>query len=475
MNKNNKNILLGVTLGLSLCACSVPKLMQAPPAVNPPIAYTNNKDTTNMASIAWNQFFTDPQLVSLIDTAVHNNLDLMMTLQEIEIAKSKVQFASGKLLPTTTIGMGMGVEKVGRYTSQGAGDASADITPGQTVPENLTDVHIGFQTSWEADILGKLKNAKKSALTNYLATIEGKKWVTTNLIAEVANTYYELVGINNQLAIINTSIELQQKQLDVVKAQKEAAVVTQLAVKQFEAMVYNAQNIAFNLTQNKIEAENKLNLLLGRYPQTIQMSKGFNQALPSAINVGIPSQLLKNRPDIQQAELALTAAKLDVKVAAAEFYPSVNIGAGFGLSAFKSSYLFRSPESIMYSMLADVAGPLINKSAIKAAFATANASQIEAAYQYQKSILNGFIEVSNQVSNLHNLEASFQIKNKEAAALVASVEVSSDLFMYGKANYLEVLTAQRDALAAQLELIEIKKQQYNAITNLYKSLGGGWQ
>jgi NodT family efflux transporter outer membrane factor (OMF) lipoprotein len=471
----HQKIILGLTVVLCLGACSVPKTMQVTASTNPPAVYTSNKDTSNMVSIAWNQFFTDPQLVSLIDTALHNNLDLMMTLQEIEIAKSKVQFASGKLLPTTTFAMGAGVEKVGRYTSQGAGDASADITPGETVPEALTDVHIGFQTSWEADIWGKLKNAKKSAYTNYLGTVEGKKWVSTNLIAEVANTYYELVGINNQLAIINASIELQQKQLEVVKAQKEAAVVTQLAVKQFEAMVYNAQNIAFNLLQNKTEAENKLNLLLGRYPQKIQLGTGFNQALPAAINVGIPSQLLKNRPDIQQAELALTAAKLDVKVAAAEFYPSVNIGANIGLSAFKTKYLFRSPESIMYSLLSDVAGPLINKSAIKAEFATANAIQIEAAYQFQKSILNGFIEVSNQMSNVQNLEASFQIKNKEADALTASVAVSSDLFNYGKANYLEVLTAQRDALAAQLELVEIKKQQYSALTNLYKSLGGGWK
>ena len=475
MNKNLGIIFCLITSTLLFIGCTAPKMTVAKTAPILPTNYIVAKDSSNMAKIAWDQFFTDPKLISLIDTALHNNLDVLMTVQEIEIAKSKVQFAAGKLLPTANLGFGTGVEKVGRYTSQGAGDASADITPGEVVPESLTDIRFGFQTSWEADIWGKLKNAKKSAYTNYLGSVEGKKWVTTNLIAEVANTYYELVGLHAQLNIIRESIDLQQKQLEVVKAQKEASLVTELAVKQFEALVFNAENLEFNLLQNITETENKLNLLLGRYPQKIEVSEGFTQLLPTNLEVGIPSQLLKNRPDIQQAEYNLIASKLDVKVAEAEFYPSLNIGSSLGLNAFKTRYLFRSPESIMYSLLADVTGPIINKSAIKAEFANANAIQLDAAYQYQKTILNGFIEVTNQVSNVKNLQSSYLIKSKEAAALASSVDVSAELFKYAKANYLEVLTAQREALSAKLELVEIKKQQYNAITNLYKSLGGGWQ
>jgi len=458
-----------------MVSCVVPKLITANQTATLPETYISSTDTSNMAKVTWKPFFNDPKLIALIDTAINNNLDVLMTAQEIEIAKSKVRLASGKLLPSVNAGFGAGVEKVGRYTSQGAGDASADITPGQGVPDNLTNIQFGFQAGWEADVWGKLKYAKKSAYTNYLSSIEGKKWVTTNLIAEVANSYYELVGLHAQLNIINESIVLQNKQLEVVKTQKEASVVTELAVKQFEALVYNAENLKFNLLQNITETENKINLLLGRYPQKIEVTEGFTQALPAALAIGIPSQLLKNRPDIQQAELALTASKLDVKVAEAEFYPTVNLGASIGLNAFKAKYLFRSPESIMYSLLTDVAGPLINKSAIQAEFATANALQIEAAYQYQKTILNGFVEVANQVANVQNLQSSYQIKSKEAAALASSVDVSAELFKYAKANYLEVLTAQRDALSSKLELVEIKKQQYNAITNLYKSLGGGWQ
>lgn len=474
----NKKYFQAFTVILSiaiLASCSTPKKMEANQSANIPSTFNAGLDTNNVANIAWNEYFTDPKLLALIDTALHNNLDLLMTLQEIEIAKSKVLYAGGKLLPNVNGGFSTGLEKVGRYTSQGAGDASADITPGQGVPENLTDIRLGFQASWEADIWGKLKNAKQSALNNYLASVEGKKWVTTSLIAELANTYYELVGLHAQLNIINESIALQNKQLEVVKTQKEASVVTELAVKQFEALVYNAEDLKFTILQNITETENRINLLLARYPQPIEVSQGFVEKLPTVLNPGIPSQLLKNRPDIQQAAYTLKSAALDLKVAEAEFYPSLNIEAGLGLNAFKTKYLLRSPESIMYSLLTNVAGPVINKSAIKAEFASANATQIEAAYQYQKAILNGFVEVTNQLSNIKNLTASYSIKNKEVQAHSASVSIATELFKYAKANYLEVLNAQRESLDAKLALIDIQQQQYSALTNLYKSLGGGWK
>ena len=474
----NKNKIIAIGCIISSCfiiSCAAPKAIEQTKDTPIPTTYTGSIDSANVAKMAWSSFFNDNKLTALIDTALKNNLDVLTTIQEIEIAKSKIRFANGKLFPSVTAGVGAGIEKVGKYTSQGAGDASADITPGEVVPENLGDLRLGFQAGWEADIWGKLRNAKKAAFNNYLSTVEGRKWVTTNLIAEVANTYYELVGLHAQLNIINESIALQQKELEVVKIQKEASVVSELAVKQFEAMVYNAQNLSFNLLQNITEIENKMNLLLGRFPQKIEVSEGFTQAFPNSLELGIPSQLLKNRPDIQQAEYNLLAANFDLKSAQAEFYPSVNIGGSLGLNAFKSKYLFRSPESIMYSLLTDVAGPLINKSAIKAQFATANALQIEAVYEYQKTILNGFVEVTNQVANVKNLQSSFQTKTKEVEALTSAISLSSELFKYAKANYLEVLTAQKDAIAAKLELVEIKKQQYNSITNLYKSLGGGWQ
>lgn len=192
------------------------------------------------------------------------------------------------------------------------------------------------------------------------------------------------------------------------------------------------------------------------------------------IQVRIPSQLLVNRPDIKQAELELFATKCDVKAAQAEFYPSFTISDGIGFNAFKTSYLFTTPESLIYNLVSDLTAPLINRNAIKAEFNKANAIQIQAMYDYQKSILNAYVEVSNELSNIQNLEQFYILKGKEVQALSTAIEVSADLFKSARVDYFEVLMTQRDALESKLELIETKKNQFNAITNVYRALGGRW-
>jgi outer membrane protein, multidrug efflux system len=441
-----------------------------------PQSYNNTNDSTNTAEIKWKDFFADKNLVALIDTALKNNIELQTTLQEIEIAKSEVRFRKGLLFPTVNGTAGAGIEKVGHYTSQGAGDASAEITPGQIVPENLTDFYLGLQTSWEIDVWGKLRNAKKATFTRYLGSVEGRNFVITNLVAEVANTYYELLSLDNELAYIKQTIQLQENALEIVRIQKDAALVTELAVKQFEAQVYNSQSLEYDVRQQITEGENKLNFLLGRYPQPIiRDTVAFTNQLPMQVKSGIPSQLLRNRPDIKQAELELYATKCDVKAAQAEFYPSIGISGGIGFNAFKTAYLFTSPESFIYSIAGDLVAPLINRSAIKAEFNKAKAVQVQAMYNYQKSILNGYVEVSNELSNITNLQQAYEKKAKAVEALTSSIDISNDLFKSGKANYFEVLMAQREALDSKLELIETKKHQFNAVTNVYKALGGGWK
>ena len=221
--------------------------------------------------------------------------------------------------------------------------------------------------------------------------------------------------------------------------------------------------------------ENKINFLLARFPQPIVRDKtSFMAEIPQQIQAGIPSQLLINRPDIKQAELELFAAKCDVKAAQAEFYPSFTISGGVGFNAFKTSYLFTTPESLIYNLVGDLTAPLINRNAIKAEFNKANAMQLQAMYEYQKSILNGYVEVSNELSNISNLEQFYTLKNKEVQALTTAIAISNDLFKSSRVDYFEVLMTQRDALESKLELIETKKNQLIAVTNIYKALGGGW-
>jgi NodT family efflux transporter outer membrane factor (OMF) lipoprotein len=457
-------------------SCKIPSALQVSPLQTIPGVFSNSTDSSNSADLNWKVYFHDPYLVALIDTAIKNNLDVLTTLQDIEIAQNKVRFRNGMLLPSVVVGSGLSVEKVGLYTSQGAGDAAAEITPGRLVPEHLTNLALGLSASWEVDIWGKLRNSKKAAFTKYLSSIEGKHFVITNLVAEIANSYYELLALDNNLDIIRETIGLLQNQLQVVKIQKEASVVTELAVKQFEAQVYNSQHYEYETLQAIVETENKINFLLSRYPQKINRDKATLTAqVPNEIKAGIPSQLLKNRPDIKQAELELLAAKLDLKTAELEFYPSLNITSTLGVQAFNPSYLFALPKSLAYSLAGGLVGPLINRNGIIAEFKTANAIQIQAMYSYQKTILNGFVEVTNELSNINNLEKMYLMKSKEAAVLRNAIDISNDLFKYARANYLEVLTTQRDALSTNLELVETRKRQSIAITSIYRALGGGWK
>lgn len=473
-------IISGVTLGIT--GCKTPKINQEienHQSLKLPSNYSNvvsNELTSSTGLTPWRQFFTDKDLVELIDIALNNNQELMITLQEIEIAKNEIAYRKGKLVPTVNAKIGIGIDKPGRYTSEGAGDATTEIKPGKEMPDPLTEFIGGIDTSWEIDIWHKLRTEKQAAIQHYLATVEGKNFILTNLISEVASSYYELLALDNQLTIIQQNIQLQKDALNVVKIQKSAAKVSELAVKKFEAELLKSEGFAFQINQEIVERENRINALLGRYPQPIKRTKdNFMNLIPETIHTGIPSELLSNRPDIKQAELELKVSELDVKVARTAFYPSLDISATLGLQAFNPSYLLRMPESIIYSAVADFAGPLINKSAIKVAFNNANARQIQALYEYDKTILNAYVDVANQVTKINNIENSLDRKQHEVDTLNESINLAQLLFKNARADYLEVLMTQRDALDAKLELIEKKEQQLNNVVKLYKSLGGGWK
>jgi multidrug efflux system outer membrane protein len=461
---------------LAITGCKAPAVMELSENRSVPVSYGAGSDTAHTAAVQWRNFFTDPNLQQLIDTALKNNRELKITLQEIEIARADIRVKHGALLPSVGVRGGIGMEKVGRYTSQGAGDASTEITPGKEVPDALMDYTVAAYANWEVDIWKKLRTAKKAAVMRWLSTLEGRNFVLTNLVAEVAGSYYELLALDSQLEIIRQNIVLEQNALGIIKVQKESARATELAVQKFEAEVLKSQSLEFGIIQQIKETENRINLLLGRYPKEIMRDKkGLLDLLPATVGTGIPSQLLINRPDIKQAELELAAAKLDVKIARAEFYPSFSITAALGFQAFKPTYLVRFPESLLYSLTTDLAGPLINRNAIKAGFSKASAEQVKAMYNYERTILNAYLEVSTGLSKIGNLEKSYALKSKQVDALTRSIDISNDLFKSARADYFEVLMTQRDALEAKLELIENRKEQLVAVVGMYRDLGGGWR
>jgi multidrug efflux system outer membrane protein len=387
-----------------------------------------------------------------------------------------VQARKGEYLPFVDLGAGAGIEKTARYTSKGANDANTEIKPGEEMPEPLPDFMVGAFASWEIDIWKKLRNAKKAAVMRYLSSVEGRNFMVTNLIAEIANSYYELLALDNQLKILRQNIDIQNNALEIVKLQKQAAHATELAVRRFEAEVLYTRSLEFGIRQQIVEVENRINFLVGRFPGPIERDpESFHVLPPNAVLPGVPSQLLENRPDIRQAEFELEAAKLDVKVAKARFYPSLGINAGFGFQAFSAGMLFTTPESLLFSLAGDLTAPLINRNEIKATYKSANAKQIQAIYAFEQSLLQAYIEVANNLSKIDNLENTYNLKSQQVDALQESISISNSLFKSARADYMEVLLTQRDALEARFELIENKKMQLTTAVDLYRSLGGGWR
>ena len=462
----------------TITGCKTPIINKARALKAIPESYSENTipDSTNTANIQWKNYFKDQNLVTLIDSAIVNNQDILMAMQRIQIAKSDVLLQRSALLPQVDASVAGGVSRFGKYTSDGAGNAGTPIHRNENIPTVLPDYFVGLQTNWEVDIWGKLKNKKRAATLRFLAGVEAKNVVLTNLIAEVAINYYELIALDNRLDAVQEYLKLQEKALQIMKFQKEAAMVNRLAVEQFEANVVNSKAREIEISQEIIITENTINLLLGRFPQAIQRTREVIDAeFGFATAIGIPSQLMQNRPDVRQAELELFAAKADVKSAKAAFYPSLNIDGSIGFQAFRSKLLFSTPESVAYAIAGNLTAPLLNRRAIKAEFAMANATQIELLYNYQKTVITAFVEVNNQITSLQNIEKLLTLKMQEAAIYDQSIETSLTLFKANRANYLEVLLSQQNAIEAKMQLLDTKKDRLVNRVNIYKALGGGWK
>jgi multidrug efflux system outer membrane protein len=476
--KNRMSLrIMVVVLILASYGCKSSKIVIRDENRNVPTQFNNSTsaDSTNTADLNWKQIFSDPNLVSLIDSALVNNQELNIISQELTVTKSEAKAKKGEYLPSAGLKLGAGMEKSGEYTRNGAVEKHLEVQEGKAFPEPLGDFMVGAYFSWELDIWKKLRNSKTAAVSRYLASIEGRNFMVTNLVSEIATSYYELLALDNQLEIVNRNIGIQSEAMAVVKQQKEAARVTQLAVNRFEAQLLNTQNLQYEIKQQITETENRINFLVGRFPQPVSRTKAtFDQVVMDSIYIGVPSQLLANRPDIRQAEQELIASKLDVKAARANFYPTLSLNANVGFQAFNPSVWF-NPQSILYNLVGDLVAPLINRNAIKAAYTSASAKQLQSVYNYEQTILTAYTEVVNQLAGIDNYTKSFETKSKEVDLLAQSVTISNSLFQSARADYMEVLLTQREALQSRMELIEIRLKQLNSQIYIYKSLGGGWK
>ena len=399
-----------------------------------------------------------------------------MAVQRAEAARAGVQRATGQVWPRVELAAGASLRKFGDYTMDGAGNAATDITPGRRVPTHLPDFAVGLQSSWEVDIRGRLRGLRDAAAARYLATLEGKSFVVTGLVSAVADAYFELVALDRARQVLAETLTRQEQALGVVRLQKEAGRATELAVQQFEAQLASTRALDVGVHERAQVLENELNLLLGRLPQPVPRTP--DAELPPVarrVSLGVPSDLLQNRPDIRRAELEVQAADCDLSAARAAFFPRFQISASAGYQAFEPRYLFSTPESIAYSAIGGLIAPLVNRSAIEADFAAARAQQIEAMVQYQKAILSGFAEVASGLARVERSAEAVAFRRAQHDATRGTVDAADTLYRAGKATYFEVLMAQQNTLAAELELIQAAKLQRQASVALYRALGGGWR
>jgi outer membrane protein, multidrug efflux system len=464
---------------LTLYGCKLLTPLPKPTSLHTPRTFMERVDSTSVAILPIREFFTDPALIALLDTALQRNPDLSIAMQRIEAARAAITEREGALLPSVKAEASAGIRRFGKYTMDGVGNYdtnfSDNIEPNQRIPNPMPDYFLGARSSWEADLWGKLRTRRRAAYLRFLATQRGRQLIVTTLVADVARQYYELLTLDNQLEILRSNIELQEQAVETIVIQKEAGRANELAVRQFTAQLLNTKSLEVQIQQQIIEVETRINTLLGRFTQPITRGNPIlKQTLPEKIAVGIPAQMLRRRPDIQKAELELAAAGADLQAARLAFLPSLSLDAYVGFNAFRSSVLF-SPASLAYGLLAGLAAPVINRKALTAGQQRARAQNLEALYSYNKVVLNAYQEALLNMRTLDNIKKISTLKSEETSVLKQGVSIANDLFLAGYATYLEIITAQRSVLAAELDQTTIQQRQFTTLVDLYRSLGGGWE
>jgi len=458
--------LLLVLIGLFL-SCKITKTYEHP-GVNTINLYRDQAttDTATIASIPWQTLFADTVLKSLINEGLHQNLNLKIAVQKIYEAQAALKLSKQAFLP--------GVSGNASVANSKASLASLDYPPGIVVNSVTTTYLLGLSASWEADIWGQLNSAKKVAFANLLQTDAAKRAIQTQLIADIANNYYSLLALDQELEITNTAVQYRIKDVETMKALKEGDVVTGAAVVQSEANRYSAEVAIPDIKRSIRETENALDLLLGRPPGPVNRVKLEDEQPITNLLVGIPAQLLKNRPDVQQSEYNFRSAFENTNLALTYFYPAFTITASGGFSNLTLKDFF--VNSVFYNIAAGLTQPIFNQGINKARLKTAQAQQLEALYNFQQTVLTAGQEVSNALYAYQTALEKDGSRTKQIAALVKAVDYTQELLRYSSAsNYTDVLTSEQSLLAAQLDGVNDRLQQLQATVNLYRALGGGWR
>jgi multidrug efflux system outer membrane protein len=425
-------------------------------------------DTTSIGTVQWKDFFTDTTLQHLIDTALVRNYDMQVALKNIESAQLAFSQVKWNYVPTASLNL--------TATSTRFSDNSLNaLSAGQFLQKNhVEDFSANVALSWEADIWGKIRNQQKEALAKYLQTTEARKAIQTNIIAQVSQGFYNLLMLDAQLAIVKKNLALTDSTLFITKLQFNSGQVTSLAVQQVTAQEQAAAQLIPQFEKDKLLQENALSILTGKLPAVINTNTSLDKiSLPADLKAGVPSAMVKRRPDIRSRELDLTIANANVGITQASMYPSLRITAAGGLNSFKASNWFNIPASLFGAVAGGISQPLLQRKQLKTDFEIAKVEREKTVVLFRQSVLQAVGEVSDALAKLDKLKVQKGIAANRVNTLLQATSNAGLLFQNGMANYLEVITAQSNVLQGEIELIALKRAELSAAVDLYRSLGGG--
>ncbi len=455
----NSALILGVSV--LLMACSSSSHYQRTPEITDSLYGNIESGGSNIANESWQNLFNDSVLLNYIDEGLKNNLDLQAAIQRVVAAEAYFNQSKAALAPS-----------VSAQAGQTFVHNSESAYPNG--PQNYHASQIKLQSNWEIDFWGKLNSARKAAYARYLATNAAQKAVQTRLIANIALVYYNLLALDQKLQITSQTVQNNRDLVETLKILKDYGNVTGAAVVQSEATLYATEVTIPDIEQQIRETENTLSLLLGRSPGTIERGNLEEQQTPEMLSVGVPSELLDNRPDVMQAEYDLISAWEMTNNAKAYFYPSVTLTANAGLESLDLADLL-DPASVAANIAGGLTQPVFNKRTNKTRLEVTQAQQEEALLYFKNALLNAGAEVVDALGQFNTAEQKIELRAKQLEALEKSVDYTRELLNYGSATYIEVLIAQQSLLTAQLNNVNDHIQKLSAVVSLYRALGGGWR
>lgn len=453
-------------------ACKVGRAYQRP-AVELPKQFTADTtfaDTSSIADIEWKAFFTDTALQALIEKGIAYNYDLQLAIKNIDIAQQQLKQSKFLLLPQ----LNAQVSSQFNYPSK---NSLNGLSTGSFLgSDHIEDYTAGLSLSWEADVWGKIRRQKEAVLAGYLQTYEAKKAVQTQLVANIAQGFFNLLMLDKQLDITRKNLLLSDSTVRITQFLRASGDVTSLAVQQAEAQRQSTALLIPQLEQSIGLQENALQVLTGQLPGVIHRTAKLQQfTVPQNLPAGLPAAIISRRPDVKAAEGAIVVANAKVGIAQANMYPSLTITASGGIEAFKVSNWFSLPASLFGIVGGAISQPVFNSRQLKTQYEVAKIEREQAVIRFRQSVLNAVGEVSDALVQQDKLKQQQQIATAQVDTLYSAVKNAQLLFKSNMATYIEILTAQGNALQAQLNLAGIQRQQLAAMVNLYKALGGGWK